>query len=51
MRKATIVKTISIKIQLVKEIEELSEKENRTFSNMAETLMLLGLEKLEPHFS
>nr|WP_299068650.1 hypothetical protein [uncultured Allomuricauda sp.] len=45
MEKTTIAKTISLKKQLVKDIETLSEKENRTFSNMAETLMLIGLKK------
>lgn len=47
MEKTTIAKTISLKKQLVKDIEELSKKENRTFSNMAETLMLIGFKKIK----
>lgn len=39
LRKTT-AKTITLDIDLIKKVEQLAVKENRSFSNMVETLLL-----------
>ncbi|HZW62277.1 MAG TPA: hypothetical protein VFF15_01390 [Flavobacteriaceae bacterium] len=41
--KMTESKTLRLKINVIEEIEELADKNNRNFNNMAETLMRLGM--------
>jgi len=45
MKKDSTVKTLRLRPDVVQKIESMADKENRTFSNMVETILL----KYEPN--
>jgi len=44
-KKHTIVKTLRLKSELVRNIESIAESKNRNFNNMVETILLNAISK------
>lgn len=49
MKYETTIKSIRFNNELIKEINEIAKKENRSFSNMTQTLIILGLQAVDSH--